>query len=227
ARSPLTDTPGSIQNIIKVVEGIREDDWAKVSLYGGTEVVKLAGKTLMRIFLPAPLAAALDPAVYALVQQRIDLFTNIMRAAKARDERRLGELAVEAFVTLNLPLVQACALFPSGAAKEVICGAAAEAVEKVADIGGKVVESGADKAEDAYNALQNLVSGRRDDCGTGDLYYDANFAFCKYHAAIAKNLDPARYAEMEGKLNNACRQHFEPCTRGIGIFETTSERISR
>jgi hypothetical protein len=42
----------------------------------------------------------------------------ILQAGEARDERRLGELAVEAYIYLNLRLVQGCALLPAGAIKE-------------------------------------------------------------------------------------------------------------
>lgn len=53
--------PGPLANIIGMVQGIKEDDWAKVVRHGGTEAAKVAGKALMRVFLGAEACGAAGP----------------------------------------------------------------------------------------------------------------------------------------------------------------------
>jgi hypothetical protein len=43
----LSETPGSIQNILRVVQGIREDKWDQVLIYGGSEVYKIAASLVL------------------------------------------------------------------------------------------------------------------------------------------------------------------------------------
>src|SRR6185295_1030655 len=234
ARNPLADTPGSIQNIIKVAEGSRDGDWVKVGIYGGTEVYKIAGKTLLRIFLPAPLASALDPGVDALVQHRVDLFVNILKAAEARDEQRLGELAIEAFITLNLPLVQACGLIPAGALKEVTCGNLGKLLHAVSQAGGEVTSFVIDTTKEVLDwtgipdlvdesglpdVVDDVTSGRvfsgkekPEVCGTSDRWYATNYLQCLHRGAYL--VGKADQQNLIGSLNAACRENYTRCHIG-------------
>ena len=237
AKNPLADTSGSIQNVIKVAEGIRDDNWAQVLLYGGPEVYKVAGKILLRVFL-GPKASMLDPAVDALVQHRVDLFTNIVKAAKAQDDRRLGELTVEAYVYLNLPLVQACALVPAGDLKELSCGNLGRLVQTLAEAGGTVTEALVDAVKDPLSVpgdLKDLISrtitGKDKNCGPAERVYAANFPVCYHRAAYLKIADPGAFGEFNRWLNQTgCRDPFLRChisstvTRICSPFQSTFNR---
>jgi len=224
ASNPLTDTPGSVQNIIGVAEGIGEKDWGKVVRYGGREVAKAVAKIVVRTVLPPPVAAALDPAVDALVEQRFDLVEGIITAAWGGDERRLAELYVETFIYTNTPVVMVCALMPSGAIKEAICGLAGKVIAALAGVGGDAAEWTSDRITDGYNGLSDALTGRRQDCGTRDEYYGRNFAACKHHAVLAKHMDSRRYTEIESSLYMACRRDMHPCAKRL--IGSTSNRIS-
>jgi hypothetical protein len=196
-------------------------------IYGGIEVYKTAGKILLRIFLPAPVAAALDPAVDAMVQQRAELFVNTLKAAQARDERRLGELAVEAYVTLNLPLVQGCALIPAGAFKEVTCGNMGKALQALSEGGGEVTSFVVDTTKDALDAVglldpvDEIISGRvlsgkekPEICGTSERWYATNYLQCLHRGAylVGKDLNG-----LLGSLNAACRDNYIRCHIGSTV----------
>jgi hypothetical protein len=220
ARAKLTQSTTTIQNIINVADGIAREDWEKVAINGGKAVAKYVIRTVLTTLLSQIGSALVGPVVDALVENRMDLAIDLTNALKSGDTGRIARALVEAYLYLNLPVVQACALIPSGAVKEAVCGLVADIIGAIADVGGEVGEKG----EEGYNALQDLLSGRRDDCGTRDLYYDAKFGFCKHHAAIAKNLDPGKYARMEESLYQGCRAHFHPCAKRL--IGSTSDRIS-
>ena len=238
ARNPLTNTPGSIQNIIRFAEGLRENDWAKITHSSATEVLKIAGKTLTRIFLTPVLASALDPAVDAMIQYRTDLFLKLIMAADAGNARRVSELAAEAFIYFNTSLIPACALMPEGGLKQATCGAAAKAIASVVGFVGDAGAHAARGAEHFMNRMLDFVTGNKKNCGNREQHYAAHFASCRYHAVTAKQMGQKgvrRLEQLEGDLYHQCRRHFEPCskrfTMSLGPFgrlgkKSTSERIT-
>ena len=225
AKNPLTDTPGSIQNIIGIVQGIREDNWAMVLRHGGAEVVKAAGKAIVRIFVP-PLAPLLDPAIDAVVEHRIDLFARIIAAAKARDERRLGELAVEIAVTLELlpGVVPVCGVVQAIGWEDLqqwTCGNLGRGLRLIQGVGGDVVDFGVSTLRDVADALGINTGERVSDCGRGSDYYAQNMALCLPHAAFYDLVgDERMFARLEWGLNQRCRDKFRGCH-----VESTLDRI--
>ena len=219
-RVSLTNSTSSIQNIINVADGIAREDWEKVTINGGKAVAKFVVRTVLTALLSQAGSALAGPVIDALIENRMDLAIDLINALKSRDPGRIARAIVQAYLYLGLPVVQVCALFPSGAVKEAVCGLMGDILGEIADVGGEV----ADKAEEKYNSIQDFLSGRRDDCGTRWKYYDGNFAFCKHQAAISKNLDPDRYTKMEESLYQGCRAHFHPCAKRL--IGSTSDRIS-
>lgn len=157
ARNPLTDTPGSVQNIIRVAEGIRDKNWGKVAGSGGREVAKAVAKTVVRTVLPPPIATTLDPAVDTLVEERFDIIEGIIAATWAGDTKRLGELYVESYILTGTPFGQglqaACSLIPEGGVKELTCGSVGKVLSWVTDAGSDVAGGIGDVAEDVGLAL--------------------------------------------------------------------------
>jgi hypothetical protein len=220
----LTRSTSSIQNIINVADGIVRGDWETVAINGGKVAAKYVIRSVLTALLSQAGSALAGPVIDGLVENRMDLAIDLINALKSGDPGRIARALVQAYLYLGLPVVQACSLLPSGAVKEAVCGLVGDILRGIADVGGKVVDTAADEAEEKYNALADFLTGNRDDCGTRWKYYDANFAFCKHHAAIAKNLDPGKYAKMEESLYQGCRAHFHPCAKRL--IGSTSDRIS-
>jgi hypothetical protein len=222
-KSSLVSSPGPVQSIIGVAQGIEEGNAAKVLLHGSPELLKIAGRIILRAFLPGPLASLLGPASDALIQNRFDLVVGIAKAAEAGDERRLGELAVEALVYLNLPVAQACGLMPDGGAREAICGFVADVIGTVAKGGGKLATEGVDTLRDVCTGLGfdcSSLLGNDPSCGTPQSFYAKNFPVCVKHGASS----PKTYAQVEYGLNGRCREHFRKCNEQF-LVGGTSERL--
>jgi hypothetical protein len=87
-----SDPRGTLQSIIGVAEGIRDNDWAKVVSYGGEEAAKLAAKILYKALFPPliPLAPLLDPAIDATISYNAGRVRDLIDAARrgTRPERR-------------------------------------------------------------------------------------------------------------------------------------------
>ncbi len=220
----LTRSTSSIQNIINVADGIARGDWEVVIKNGGKVAAKYVIRTVLTALLSQAGTALAGPVIDALVENRMDLAIDLINALKSGDPGRIARATVQAYLYLSLPVVQACALFPSGAVKEAVCGFVADILGEIADFGGKVVDTAADEGEKRYNDIQDFLSGNRDDCGTRWQYYDGHFAFCKYQAAIAKERNHDSYAKMEESLYQGCRAHFHPCAKRL--IGSTSDRIS-
>jgi hypothetical protein len=226
--------PGPLQNIIGIAEGIRDDDWPKVIRHGGTEAAKIAGKILMRVFIhPPELAALLDPAVDAIIENRVDLAARFFSAAKNRDEKAAAGVAVEALIFLNLPVAQVCGLIPDGGFKEITCGTAGKIIKVFAGVGSDAADTAVGIGRDLANALGINVGEFVSQCGRSDAYYAQKMAGCWSHAASYKLTDPEKYNKLEGSLNNLCRNHYLPCHSGrvtpgglLGLDKPDSERLN-
>src|SRR5262249_4269718 len=94
--------PTPLRNIINVTEGIRDDDWGKVALYGGAEVYKAAAKIILSVLLTPVFQPVIGPIVDTIVQNRVDLFARTVKALKKKDKRALTEIAVEAYLVLGV-----------------------------------------------------------------------------------------------------------------------------
>ena len=236
ARSELGQpSPGPIRNIINVAEGIRDDDWAKVSIYGGAEAYKAAAKLVLRIVIPggSALAPIIDPVVDVVVQNRVDLAVDLIKAVKARDEAKIGRLIVEFYLTAHVEM--GCALFdalPKGSVTQTIREATCGNIGKVIRAVGSV---GSDAVDLTVNAMRDVLTGVGIDptgifgtdrrCGTTASWYTRSNAVCLKHAAYLSMTDPKRFGEVEGAINSSCRQHFTPCNERF-LVGGTSGRLN-
>jgi hypothetical protein len=107
----LTEAPGSIQNILRVVRGIREDQWDQVVTYGGTEVAKFAIKMVLEVVMPAGsvLVPVLAPVMDRIIQSRADLIGGMMRAVREGDIPKAAGV-ISSFI-MTLPFEAACGMF--------------------------------------------------------------------------------------------------------------------
>lgn len=144
------ESSGAIRNIIGVVKGLREDDWASVLRYGGPEVYKAAAKIVLNVLLPG-FGPVIDSVTEAVVQSRVDLVEGLVKAAKSGDQRKITELSVEFFLVMNV--IPPCALVPPGAFKEATCGNIGKAVKVLAETGGDVADFAVNRVVDALDLV--------------------------------------------------------------------------
>ena len=224
--------PGQIRNIINVAEGIRDDDWPKVSLYGGAEIYKLVAKTVLRIVIPAgsALAPVIDPVVDAMVQSRVDLVVGLIEAVKKGDEPKISSLIVEFYLIAHVEIP--CALFnviPGGSArdaiKDAICGTIGDAIKVIGGLSSDVTRTAESVARDALGAVgidaRGILGG---DCGTTASFYASRYSVCLKQSAFLNLTNTGGADAFTNSLNASCRTTFEPCSRRIG--GGTSDRIS-
>jgi hypothetical protein len=195
------------------VQGIRDDDWIKVSVAGGGEVYKAAAKIVIRVFLPAiaPAGVLIDPVIDYVVQSRIDALQDFMSALRRRDAPAVGRVIVEAYLVQNL-LVCAVPGIPQEI-KDLTCGPAG----RIIHFAGSVGEDAVGAVTSALGAVGSGVAEgwrliqKKNNCGTAQQHYLRHYAKC-YHAGAALQLsDPAGAARMHHNINQQCRQHFNQC----------------
>jgi len=236
ARSELGQpSPGPIRNIINVAEGIRDDDWAKVSIYGGAEVYKFAAKLVLRIVIPggSELGRVIDPVIDAVVQHRVDLAVDLIKAVKARDEAKIGRLIIEFYLTAQVEVpCSVFDVFPQGsvtqAIREATCGNIGKVIRAVGSVGSDAVNLTVNTVRDVLTGVgidPTGIFGTDQRCGTTASWYARSDAVCLKHTAYLSMTDPRRFGEVEGAINQSCRDHFKPCNERF-LVGGTSGRLN-
>lgn len=87
----LKNDAGTIQSLIAISEGVRDNDWTKVIAHAGKETTKVLAKALITASL-GPLAVAINPLVDSTIDSHFDLFTDLLAAARAKDLAKVGEI---------------------------------------------------------------------------------------------------------------------------------------
>jgi hypothetical protein len=234
-RSELGEaTPGQIRNIINVAESIRNDDWARVSFYGGAEVYKLVAKAVLRIVIPAGdvLAPVIDPVVDTVVQSRVELVVGLIEAVKKRDEPQISRLIVEFYLIANVEIP--CALFnviPGDDAREAIkeatCGTIGKAIKAIGGASSDVVQAAENVARDALDGVGIDPRGIfGEGCGAAASFYASSYAVCLKQSAFLNITNAKLAGEFTDTLDSVCRSHFEPCAKRL-FQGGTSGRISQ
>ena len=194
AAEKLKNEVSTASNIIKVAEGMKKDDWDQVALYGGAEVYKAAAKIVLNALLTPALAPIIGPAVDFIVDSRVQLVTDLIKALKKKDAALVIKIAAEFIMYEQIRPI--CALFPNDV-KEATCGEVAKGISKVGDVVYGVLTCEAIKkgvVGDVYQFGCGLVND------TADIAWDAG----------EKGLDEA------GKGLKTVGQGFEKLGEGLG-----------
>ena len=133
------ELPGSVRNIILLVQGINDGDVEKIILGGGPEVAKVVITTVINVVLTPAFAPIVGPVVNVMVQERVDLVADILKAIKEGDVVLVGEVIFQFY--LQTMVSGACALIPDGAFKDATCGNLAKAIGAVAGVAGDAVDA--------------------------------------------------------------------------------------
>lgn len=220
ARSNLADPSAkTIQNIIGVARGIKDDDYVMVFLYGGTEVYKAAGKIVLNVVLPGisaiPVAGDISDA---MIQNGADFVTSFVQAARRGDVAAIGEAAVEHYLLhYTIPPCQ----LVSGDLREATCGNIAKFIHALGGVFGDVLTVAWEVIKDPLGAPttiwdatqrgRELAVRKRDDCEWPDVRYAETYFQC-YHSGVQRKLtSPDGLSNLIGDLNGQCRRYYGRC----------------
>jgi hypothetical protein len=211
--------PTPIRNIINVAEGIREDDWGKVTLYGGAEVYKAAAKIVLSIFLTPVFQPVIGPVVDTIVQNRVDLFARLVKALKQKDHKAIAEIAVEGYFILQFEIP--CSLPMPDEMREALCGTVGKIVKDVAHIGGDAADLANRLITHPLNIPATLwadtqdvrerLAGKKTGCQPAPHYYAARYVACYHRAAYLQIADPGHLQPFRDALNGSCRKYYDQC----------------
>jgi len=211
--------PSPLRNIINVVEGIREEDWGKVTLYGGAEVYKAVAKIVLDTLLTPALQPLIGPIVDTIVQNRIDLFTRLVKALKRKDSRAIGEVAVEGYLIMQVEV--ACALPMPDEMREALCGTVGQIIKGVAAVGGEITDLAKRLIERPLaipstlwtetQSLRERMDGKKTGCEGAPVYYARHYVACYHRAAFLKVAEPNRVQGFIDGLNGSCRKYYDQC----------------
>jgi hypothetical protein len=213
---------GTIRNIIAITEGLRDDDWVKVATAGGPEIYKVAAKTVLKVVLPAviPASPIIDPAIDALIQSRADVVTKVIRGAKARDVRLVGEAVMEAYLIESFVVPCSIPGIPDDL-KEAVCGNVGKIIHSIAKFGGgsidlvvRLIKNPLGIPDTIWKELEGIrgtIAGKDDDCVAPEQYYSDNYSKC-YHRGVQKRMaSQAQLDQLIGSLNHRCRRYYDRC----------------
>lgn len=211
------------RNILKVAEGIRDDDWEKVSIYGAGEVYKLVAKAVLRIVIPAghALAPVIDPVVDAVVQSRVDLVVGLIEAVKRRNQAKIARLVVEFYLIAKVEIT--CALFnvipnddASEALKTVVCGTVGKVIKVIGGAAGDVAKAAQAVVSDAMREVgldpTDIFS---EDCPPDPQVYTRAYGVCMRSAALLHITHSDKLKDFTGGMHGECRNQFRACSSGL------------
>jgi hypothetical protein len=168
----IRENYATLKNIMMVAQGIKDGDWGKVLVGAGPELAIVASNVILSIFISPPLAAALSPAVAAMIHHHVDGAKALLQAAGNGDGVGMAVVVFDWYAKsfINQP----CALTPDGKVKEAICGGLSDAIKFVSEQGGDLAKGLLGVGKDVLQWLG--VWGTVDDVAT--------FAFNKLKDAI-------------------------------------------
>ncbi|WP_068020035.1 hypothetical protein [Rhodoplanes sp. Z2-YC6860] len=245
--APLTIDAGvdskniaTLQNILKVADGIKHKDWGEVVMAAGPELAIVAGNILLSIFLTPAAADLLGPAVAAMIHNDAAAAQLALQAIAKGDVVALAQVVFTWYETQFID--KPCALLGKDV-QDTVCGALSDAIKTISEAGGdlakKVLAMGEDilkwigiwgTVDSLATTAWNVVSGAIDDIGhflglgggDGDKWKPApscgSFSPKDYFANSYLACLPAAVQRPQGtinaslaNMNSACEQAFDAC----------------
>lgn len=221
------EVKGPISNIIGVATGIAQNDWVKVIANGGSALAKVAGHIVLAVFLTPVGADALGPVVDYAVDNRVDLVSGIIKAARVGDVGSIAQILVEANLGYSAGAV--CAMIDGGVPvtgpiKTAVCGAIGDVIAAV----GGLAKDGVDKVaelvhfDDIFDLAKETVerefliyrqffAGKDFHCTRPSAFFADKFARCYTRGAVQNIADSARASQQSRDLYMACRAEYSRC----------------
>ncbi len=227
---------GPIRNIIDVAQGIQDDDWEKVLASSSKALTKIAGHLVLEIVLTPPGAWAFGPALDSAVDNRIDVVTDLMKAAKAHDPGSVAKILVEAQIGYSTEVV--CAVINGDVAfvgdiKEAVCGELGKVISMAGDVAKwgtgvladllhfkDAIDYVSKLLDQAVTETRRIAAGKHNNCDLPDKYYGNNFLRCYSKDAFLRQSGGNLAQKLSDTLYGQCRQHYKNCLfSGDGVTD--------
>jgi hypothetical protein len=226
ARAAADNLPNFVKNLIAVAEGVRDSDYQKILTAGGAEVVKATMNVILNIILTPALAPMIAPIVDAVVQNRVDLFNDIVNAAKRGNAVAVGEIVMSFYATTFIEAPCALAQMVGNDFHDATCGNLAKIISMATGIAGDIAKVVLGVVEDVlsavgvwqigealFGAIGDALDGKDppSECGSTAAYFAANHLACLETGANYNNGQAATQP-----LFNACLAQFDRCYKSAG-----------
>jgi hypothetical protein len=240
--------PSLLQNVVNIVIGIKDNDWQKVAENGGATIAKAVVRVVLTAFpVTQPFMGIIGPLVDVMIENRIDLAVDLVRAAQDGDAPAFAQIVIEAYYALQLEGVCSLPVIPQSI-RETFCGPLAAIIhevgkaaagivnqaigfieqavknplgipEQVMTLPVKVAEGVFEWFGDRIEDVRREAADLKEDCGTAERYYASRFAQCLPAAAQKKLSDPAGFARFEAELYQQCRDAFGRCFFSVSFSQ--------
>ena len=226
ANAATDKLPNFVKNLIAVAEGVRDTDYQKILTAGGAEVVKATMNIILNIILTPALAPMIAPIVDAVVQNRVDLFNDIVNAAKQGNAVAVGQIVMSFYATTFIEAPCALAQTLGSDFHDATCGNLAKVISMAADIAGDIAKVVLGAVKDVLSAvgvwqvgdavfegIKDIFDGKDppESCGSTNAYFAANHLACLENGADYNNGQAATQP-----LFDACLKQFDRCYGSAG-----------
>lgn len=170
------DNVATLQNIVKVADGIKNKDWGEVTMAAGPELAIVASNIILSVFLTPAVADALGPAVAAMIHNDAAAAQLALQAIAKGDPVALAQVVFTWYETQFID--KPCALLGDNDVKKTVCGGLSDAIKTISDAGGdlakKLLGMGKDvlqwlgvwgTVDSVATTAWNTVKGAIDDIG--------------------------------------------------------------
>ena len=218
--------PTEIQNIVNLVDGIQQGNVGEILANGGAAVAKVVVKQIVNSLLPPGVAALAGPVIDKIIEDRIDLASDLVHAAKEGDAAQATQIVVEFYLTIEAEVP--CTLLNEVPGLSDLKEATRGTVAKIIAAFGSSVKDGVQYVENLIKdpenildipgdlvgdlgKLQNWWLGKDTNCSSLAEYYGKRYAAC-FTAAESKSLtNPAAEATFVNQLDQQCTSYFNQC----------------
>jgi hypothetical protein len=223
--------PSELQNIINLVQAIQNGSVEQMLASAGAAATKLVVKQVLNTLLPGPVVGLLGPVIDRIIQDRVDLATALVQAAKKGDVALATEIAIEAYLIFQIDgqcaLLRAAPLVP-GAFVDATCGELGKLIAAVGKTANEIAQYIEGLVQDPRNILnvprdvvdetgkiiqetREKIAGKDNNCSSFPEYYAKRYAICLPAAASKKITNLAAYASFATQLEMQCHQYFDQC----------------
>jgi hypothetical protein len=216
---------GAMRNLIDIAEGVRQNDWIKVSIAGGAEVYKATLKAAIAAAVPGSSLAApvTDEVINHIVDARANVAKDFMAGLKSGNAEAVGR-AVTAAYLLDYT-------FPPCGLKKIIpdviydatCGNLGKVLGAVSNLGSNIVGAISDVLKEIGKLAEDVIRliAKESNCMSPAAYYEAHHAQCYQYGAYLGITAPEKMDALTAQLspiNQNCRRHYSQCWNS-GDFE--------
>ena len=163
-----------------------------------------------------PAKPAVDPAIDAIIQARVDLVGRVVDAARERNASRVVEVLTAADLARGAGRPRT--LIPDGDVREAVCGTLGTIIRGVAHGAGSVVETvinvikdALDLAADLWDGLLKSLGLTHSHCLPPEQRYAAYYGICYNRGVTQRIAGTAQLNALTASLNDRCRRDYDRC----------------